>query len=512
MGGTRMPRTALTLFSGLGGGALGLQRAGFRLVGGVEVDAQTAADYEYLTGSPCHVGDLATMTPGELRDVVGERRPDVVLLSPPCKGFSGCLPAKRAGEQHYVKLNSLAERGIWIALEAWPNAPPPLFCLENVPLIQTRGREWLDAIGKLLTAYGYAFRHTVHDCGRLGGLGQKRRRFLLVARHTGQVPEFVYEPPQRRLRGCGEVLSMLPVPIPVGPDQLVPGGELHRLGRLCFHNWLRLALVPAGGDWRDLPESVALTPRANRHSGRFGVEAWARASHTVCGSNARVGNGWASATADPRIAGATRRGVCTVHDANLPARTVIGNARAINGTAAIADLRLGHTPRRGGHGVVALEDPVGTVIGATNGAKGDALAAPLGYLKPTHHIVHDGRARWWCVGPTPDPNSRAPIHMVIRALDGSWHRPLTTLELAVLQGLPARVDGRWLTLTGGNKAAHRQRIGNAIPPPAAQAIGEAMMRTLDAAFNGTFLLAGEPVWVHPRKQTSPTLNTPQNAH
>ena len=82
--------------------------------------------------------------------------------------------------------------------------------------------------------------------------------------------------------------------------------------------------------------------------------------------------------------------------------------------------------------------------------------------------------------------------LVIRALDGTWHRPLTTLELAALQGLPTQIDGEWLQLAGGSKARWRKRIGNAVPPATAEAIarernGEAETRVAQGTFKFVLL-------------------------
>ncbi|WP_437559325.1 hypothetical protein [Acidithiobacillus sulfuriphilus] len=84
----------------------------------------------------------------------------------------------------------------------------------------------------------------------------------------------------------------------------------------------------------------------------------------------------------------------------------------------------------------------------------------------------------------------------IRALDGTWHRPFTTLELAALQGL---VDPEeHLDLEGLSDSAWRERIGNAVPPPAAQAIAGVMGQTLLLAWAGeTFMLNAMPIWVRP---------------
>ena len=83
---------------------------------------------------------------------------------------------------------------------------------------------------------------------------------------------------------------------------------------------------------------------------------------------------------------------------------------------------------------------------------------------------------------------------VIRSLDGTWHRPFTTLELAALQSL---VDPEeHLELQGLSDQAWRERIGNAVPPAAAQAVAEEIGRTLLLAWTGqTFALGSTPIWV-----------------
>ncbi len=93
--------TALFPFCGLGAGALGFLRAQvqtaggtirFRSVGGIDVDAASCADFERLTDSPALCADMHDLTAAQLKAFAGERAPDVVFASPPCKGFSALLP------------------------------------------------------------------------------------------------------------------------------------------------------------------------------------------------------------------------------------------------------------------------------------------------------------------------------------------------------------------------------------------------------------------------------------
>lgn len=502
--------TVLHLFCGLGGGGLGFKRAGFHGVGAFDSSPAACRDYETLVGEPATVADLGAMSPAELRAAC-TGAPDVVFTSPPCKGFSGCLPTKRSETAKYKSMNSLAFRGVWLALEAWPERPPRLILLENVPRIQSRGRAWLDDLHKLLTAYGYVVSETTHDCGELGNLAQSRRRFLLVARHAASVPEVLYEPPSRPLRTIGDVLGDLPVPLP-GSDA---GGPMHRLPRLSPMNWLRLALIPPGGDWRDLPESVALAADPNRHNGRYGVQPWAGVSHTVIGA-AHASSGWGNvedprlpprsgrqnggygvegwdapshavlaegsvrntraSIADPRVTCKRREGSMGVTSWDVPSTTVIAHGTHHNGPWQCADPRLGCEPRATVYGVVPWDAASGAVI-----ASGRVDNGAFACADPREGVHHE----------TLDLTSKRPTHIIIRALDGTWHRPMTTLELAALQGFPT--EG--LHLDGRSHRAWRQRIGNAVPPPTAEAIARSMMRTLVAAEGETFLMGSTPIWV-----------------
>lgn len=480
------------------------------------------------------------------------------------------MPAATAATPKYVDMADLAVRGLFLALEAWEKKPR-LILLENVPRIQSRGRHLLDIIIGMLRSYGYAVRETVHDCGELGGLAQRRRRFLLVARHVATTGDWWREPVKRRVRGIGEVLGELPVPLPVSTD----GGPMHRLPRLSAMNWLRLALIPAGGDWRDLPESVQLAPRAGRQNGGYGVEDWGAAAHAVLAEGS-VANTRA-AVADPRLPGREERrsGERGVLDWSDPSGTIIGHADA-NAAVHVADPRPGYESRNGHHvqdwttsaktvighdprglkgaavadprmtceprntvmGVVGGDEPSGAVLGAAkhdNGAfsvadprvtcernEGSmgvqswakaspavighatihnwpaAAADPRGAGYQLGHVVRtpDGLA---VVGVDLDLSDPGPMKNppIILALDGTWHRPMTTLELAALQSLPVGSPGAWLKLDGNNGGLWRERIGNAVPVDTAEAIAGTALSCLVSSDAGALTLSSEPVWVGP---------------
>lgn len=264
------------LYCGSGGGAKGFNNgqarvgnleAEFECLGGIDVDAASCRDFQEIAGAPAACIDLFSLeqyeafhgrmprpgwreaVPDDIRRAFGHnRRPHILFLSAPCKGFSGLLSEKMSGAAKYQALNGLTLRGIFLALEAYRDDPVELIVFENVPRIATRGRHLLDQITGMLRAFGYAVAETGHDCGEIGNLAQSRKRFLMVARHAEKVPCFLYEPVKHRLRGVGEVLETLPLP------GIVPGlgGPMHRMPALQWKTWVRLAFVRAGADWRSL--------------------------------------------------------------------------------------------------------------------------------------------------------------------------------------------------------------------------------------------------------------------
>ncbi len=357
------------LCCGIGAGAAGFNRAGarvgnlrgrFRCLGGVDVDARAIEDFGRLTGASGTVLDLFSAeqyrefhghpppsgwreaSPDDLRRAAHGERPHIIFISAPCKGFSGLLAEALSKGPKYQALNGLALRAVWLALEAWGDDPPELFIFENVPRIARRGRGLLDAIGGLLRSFGYAVAETRHDCGEIGGLAQRRERFLLVARHMARLPDFLYEPPKRRLKGVGEVLECLPPP----GDPIA--GPMHRLPNLHWRTWVRLAFVEAGGDWRSLNRlkvedgmlaEWGIVPEAELRRGVLGVNRWDDTCGTISGRGLPL-NG-AYSVADPRPAAMAEYRQYGVRPWDGPSGAVSGQSAVGGGAFAVADPRPG---------------------------------------------------------------------------------------------------------------------------------------------------------------------------
>lgn len=522
---------ALYLFCGIGGGALGFQQAReeykgiqgqFETICGIDCDPEICKDFENITGSRAVQMDLfdrkqykafhgveplagwKEATHIDIRNACRGQAPDIIFTSPPCKGFSGLLPEKSAKSEKYQALNQLVIRGLFLTLEAFRDNLPALILLENVPRIKTRGKDLLHQVKTMLMSYGYIFNEGYHDCGEVGGLAQHRKRYLLICRNPKKIPGFLYQPPIRRVKAIGEVLEHLPMP----DDK--SAGPMHRLPHLQWKTWVRLALIPAGGDWRDLerncyaniyqvininqpctavtganrPNNGAVSiadPRIENVQGygnKYKIIKWNESAGTITGS--RIGSG-APMVADARKA-KWRNGwkltgaIGKINKWDEPTDVVLGHSNVRgNGACSVADPRLKCKPRSGTLGVMEWDKPGKTVVGNADISKGCAAVADPRIPKETECGV-----------------------FVIEALDGTWHRPLTTLELAALQGFPIKFsDGQPFKLTGNSDAKWRERIGNAVPVQAATAIASQMLMAMLPTIKHEIVLGSTQIWVQP---------------
>ena len=214
-------------------------------------------------------------------------------------------------------------------------------------------------------------------------------------------------------------------------------------------------------------------PEWERRYNNLAVMDWEKPSNTVIAGGKGVQGGWMS-VADPRFPNSQgEHGTkYKVQPWDEPSSTITGSDRIGSGALCIADPRLNSQNGRSDlYGVNKWDEPASAVIG---------------------HASHDNGV--FCVADPRLPEANDKLVAIIRSLDGTWHRPFTTLELAGLQSLVDPDD--IYDLDGNSDSAKRERIGNAVPPAAAQAIADLMGQTLLMAWSGeTFALSATPIWV-----------------
>lgn len=297
-------------------------------------------------------------------------------------------------------------------------------------------------------------------------------------------------------------------------DPRRPAGQ-PSFSKYAVTDWDKQTGTVIGGD--DSGAYAVADPRAAEGAlqyQQYGVLDWAEPMGAVIGVKS-PGQGTFS-VADPRASGVRHNNVFRVVPWDRPGTTVTAGTGPSAGGTAVADPRQPGLPFSK-YSVTRYDEPAGTVIsGSTTGQGAFAVADPRSgiqrgkgdnYLTAGHYGVmpwtepagavsaaagHDnGR---WSVA---DPRMPAPADKVvcrIQALDGTWHRPFTTLELAAIQSLFDPEEK--FELDGLSDQAWRERIGNAVPSDAAEAIGNVMGTTLLLARSGeTFMLSAQPIWV-----------------
>jgi len=283
------------------------------------------------------------------------------------------------------------------------------------------------------------------------------------------------------------------------------------------------------------PVPVDLLPRVKCYDHGYGVIAKCGVSPTVAGGS-WVGCGAYAMAGDvpPTDApGCNRADLgCGAVGTRLGALRALGaDTCSMHGPAAV-DLALGCAPHGGSYGVAAFCEPSKCVIAHakidnSTSAVADPRPVPryvvLGY-EQTAAIVDGLIAVPFAIVDPSDPSRplaivddldkpayrietrtgkggkieehRVSVPVCMVSADGTCHRELTTAELAALQGFPTTHNGKPLDFGGGSNR-QRKIIGNAVPPPVAQAVGEQMLISLLASTMCAFMLTPSDwdVWV-----------------
>jgi len=289
--------TVLDLFCGAGGSAIGFVRAGFRIVGAVDLDRDACTSYAALLGVVPLQGDLSRISPKEAASVwdIAPGDVDVVLGCPPCQGFT----RMRNSEGRNDPRNHL----ILTFLEYLQFFRPRYLVFENVPgLIRSaHGRKYYKALTDGMQTLGYRLRSAEVDAADYG-VPQHRRRLLVVGA-LEEVPPFpkpTHGPP-----GSLEVLSGLLKPWvsvreaighlrPLKAGEADPEDPMHRAPKMGERVARFISRVPKdGGSRTEVPREFWLPCHLhhNGHKDVYGRLAWDRPSGVITSGCCNVSKG-----------------------------------------------------------------------------------------------------------------------------------------------------------------------------------------------------------------------------
>ena len=267
----------IDLFCGAGGLSCGFQRAGFSILLGIDNDAQALETFELNhEGSRTICGDITKITYQNIQSLVGNKKIDVIIGGPPCQGMSLSGPRKFDDPRNKLYLSYIR-----LVSEIRPKA----FVIENVPgLVGLFKGQIKDSIIEKFSEIGYSIQYRIL-CASDYGVPQNRKRVIFVGlRDPGM--RFDYPESEKEKITCEMALSDLPpLTDKLGEEvqdyYLEPQNNYQKLMRKNshdVHNHIAanhservkkiISMVPAGGNYKDLPEEY-------RHTRNFHV-AWTR--------------------------------------------------------------------------------------------------------------------------------------------------------------------------------------------------------------------------------------------
>ncbi len=259
----------IDLFCGCGGLSLGFEQAGFNVLLGIDNWEDSLVTFRYNhKGSQTLCADLRSLSPIEVGKITAKQNIDVIIGGPPCQGFS--VAGKRVVEDDRNKLYKSFVRMV-------AHFKPKAFVLENVPNILTMGDGIIKrAIIADFSALGYQVVNKVLLASDYG-VPQNRRRAIFVGLLNGEV--FAYpQPTVNQYVTTEQALSDLPenslyngADYPCEP--LSDYQKLIRTGSKGVYNHditihteqtqRIIAMVPDGGNYKDLPEELQQTRKVH---------------------------------------------------------------------------------------------------------------------------------------------------------------------------------------------------------------------------------------------------------
>lgn len=258
---------AIDLFCGCGGLSYGFEKAGFNILVGIDNDKKALETFEHNhKGAKGIFGDITQMSyKRNIKPLVGEKTIDVIIGGPPCQGMSLSGPRKFDDPRNKLYLSYIR-----LVQEIQPKA----FVIENVPgLVSLFKGQIKDNIIERFEELGYTIQYKIL-CASDYGVPQNRKRVVFVGVKDGS---FSYPEAIDSEVTCKMALSDLPpLADTLGEEEQDYFTEANnsyqqelREGSSKVYNHIAakhsekvrkiISLVPAGGNYKDLPEEYRNT-------------------------------------------------------------------------------------------------------------------------------------------------------------------------------------------------------------------------------------------------------------
>ncbi|MBT2787791.1 MULTISPECIES: DNA cytosine methyltransferase [unclassified Halomonas] len=268
--------TAIDIFCGAGGLTVGLKKAGFKVIAGIELSESAAKTYRMNHKNVSMFNeDVNILDPVfVMRDLnIGFGELDLMAGCPPCQGFSSHRTRNRL-----VFIEDKRNDLIFRFLDYVKAFNPKSIMLENVPGLMKDNR--LTLFVKELKRLGYLFsEHSlkIEDAADFG-VPQRRKRLILQVSRLGFIDD---AKPVKKRKTVKQAIGFLPA---AGSS----GDPLHDLGEVRSEKTLNIIrMIPKdGGSRADIPKEYWLPCHVNRPNSYrdvYGRMSWDKVSPTITG-------------------------------------------------------------------------------------------------------------------------------------------------------------------------------------------------------------------------------------
>lgn len=185
-------KTAVSLFAGVGGFDLALERAGVKVVASVEIDKKAQDVLRRRFPDSTIFGDITGVTGEQLINTGFDPANGIITGGFPCQDLS--VAGKRAG------LEGARSGLFWEICRLLDETRAQNFILENVPgLLSSNGGKDMAVVVQALVERGYRIAWRVLDA-QYFGVPQRRRRVFIVGclGNSGRSPEEILSISQSR--------------------------------------------------------------------------------------------------------------------------------------------------------------------------------------------------------------------------------------------------------------------------------------------------------------------------
>lgn len=246
-----MNYTAIDAFCGSGGLSIGLMRAGFDILLGLDSDPKciaTIRNNKDIFPHQVECADIASMLNGHLLELTKLKPGELDLLAggPPCQGFS----VQRTIGSDVDDRNLLVDDYAELILEMMPK----FFLMENVVGIGgKRGREILEQFKQKISSAGYWLSESILDAQNFN-VPQRRRRVFVIGQYGGgSLNKFVWPEPMSIKKTVWDAIGDLPEAAQSKKFETLHG---HVSDNLSALNLERIRAIKAGEGRTSLPDNL----------------------------------------------------------------------------------------------------------------------------------------------------------------------------------------------------------------------------------------------------------------